>query len=84
MKSKALATHLEDLMETFQTLREFNMRLNPSKCAFKVKSGKFLVFTIHERRIDVNPEKVWAIIKMQPPKTVKEVQWLTGQSIAIN
>ena len=26
--------HLDDLQETFDTLRRYNMKLNPSKCAF--------------------------------------------------
>ena len=28
--------HLDDLQETFDTLRRYNMKLNPSKCAFGV------------------------------------------------
>ena len=47
IKSKSVGTHLADLAETFRTLKRFNMRLNPSKCAFGVSSGKFLKFVIH-------------------------------------
>ena len=36
--------HLGDLRETFDTLRLYNMKLNPSKCAFGVMVGKFLGF----------------------------------------
>ena len=32
--------HLDDLRETFDTLRTYNMKLNPSKCAFGVTVGK--------------------------------------------
>ena len=28
--------HLNDLQETFDTLRSYNMKLNPSKCVFGV------------------------------------------------
>ena len=73
IKSRSASTHLTDLAETFQTLREFNMRLNPSKCTFGVRSGKFLGFIIHQRGIDANPEKIWAIKEMQPPRSAKEV-----------
>ena len=38
--------HLDDLQETFDTLRRYNMKLNPSKCAFEVSSGKFLGFMV--------------------------------------
>ena len=29
--------HLDDLKETFNTLRSYNMKLIPSKCAFRVR-----------------------------------------------
>ena len=38
--------HLDDLKETFDTLRSYNMKLNPSKCAFGVMAGKFLGFIV--------------------------------------
>ncbi|XP_064955645.1 uncharacterized protein LOC103986523 [Musa acuminata AAA Group] len=44
VKSRKARTHLADLAETFATLRKFSMRLNPTKCAFGVTSGKFLWF----------------------------------------
>ena len=36
--------HLNKLKETFDTLCSYNMKLNPSKCAFGVTAGKFLGF----------------------------------------
>ena len=47
VKSKSASTHLTDLAETLWTLKQFDMCLNPSKCVFGVRSGKFLVFVIH-------------------------------------
>ena len=38
--------HLSDLQETFDTLRTYNMKLNPSKCVFEVTAGKFLGFMV--------------------------------------
>ena len=38
--------HLNDLQETFNTLRSYNMKLNPSKCVFEVTTGKFLGFMV--------------------------------------
>ena len=38
--------HLNDLQETFDTLRSYNMKLNPSKCVFRVTTGKFLGFMV--------------------------------------
>ncbi|XP_064971612.1 uncharacterized protein LOC135616355 [Musa acuminata AAA Group] len=79
VKSCTTAAHLTDLAETFATLRRYGMRLNPIKCAFGVSSGRFLRFIIHERGIDANPEKVQAIISMQAPRIIKELQRLNGR-----
>ena len=76
--------HLSDLRETFDTLRTYNMKLNPSKCVFKVTTGKFLGFMVSQRSIEVNLEKVRAIMELAPPKTVKEVQSLNGKIATLN
>ena len=44
VKSLRENNHLVDLQETFDTLRSYNMKLNPSKCKFRVMAGKFLSF----------------------------------------
>ena len=46
VKSLDEKKHLDDLQETFDTLKQYNMKLNPSKCAFGVLSGKFLGFMV--------------------------------------
>ena len=60
------------------------MRLNPAKCVFGVSSGKFLGFMVSQRGIEANPEKVKAILEMTSPRSMKEVQRLTGQVAALN
>ncbi|CAA0843107.1 Unknown protein, partial [Striga hermonthica] len=79
VKSKASTSHPNDLRETFQTLRAFGMKLNPSKCAFGVKAGRFLGYIVTERGIEVNREKVKAILDMAPPRNIRDVQVLTGR-----
>ena len=76
--------HLDDLKETFDTLRRYQMKLNPSKCAFGVSSRKFLGFMVSQRGIEANPDKIRAILDMEPPKNIKEVQSLTGRVAALN
>ena len=46
VKSIDKGSHFDDLQETFETLRRYKMKLNPSKCAFGVSSGKFLGFMV--------------------------------------
>ena len=84
VKSKEELTHLDDLKETFVTLRQYQMKLNPSKCAFGVASRKFLGFIVSQRGIEANLEKVKAILNLMSPKAIKEVQKLTGRIAALN
>ena len=65
-------------------LRQYNMKLNPSKCAFGVSLGKFLEFMVSHKRIEANPDKIQAILDMKLPRSIKEVQSLTGQVTALN
>ena len=46
VKSVKETQHLDELQETFDTLRRYNIKLNPSKSAFGVSSGKFLDFMV--------------------------------------
>ena len=84
VKSLHDVDHLNDLRETFDTLRSFNMKMNPNKCTFRVTAGKFLGFMVSQRGIEVNPEKVRAIMELEPPRTVMEVQSLNGKVAALN
>ena len=60
------------------------MKLNPSKCVFGVTAGKFLGFMMSQRGIEVNSEKVRAILELEPSRTVKTVQSLNGKVAALN
>ena len=84
VKSKKREDHLRDLQETFDRLRYYNLRINPSKCVFGTGRGKFLGYFVTKRGIEANPEKIKAILDMEPPKTVKEVQHLVGRVAALS
>lgn len=80
VKSRKCSQLIQDLEETFSTLRKYGMKLNPAKCTFGVKDGKFLGYIVTERGIKVNSKKVRAIQDMVAPRSVREVQRLTGRS----
>ena len=84
VKSRREEDHLEDLRETFDTLRSYNMKLNLGKCAFEVTVGKFLGFMVSQRGIEANPDKIRVIMEMTPPRNVKEVQSLNGKFAVLN
>ena len=58
VKSTQEGDHLNDLQETFDTLRPYNMKLNLNKCAFGVTTGKFLRFIVSYSGIKVNSAKI--------------------------
>ncbi|XP_074377973.1 uncharacterized protein LOC141719490 [Apium graveolens] len=84
VKSKEANDHIEHLMEMFNILRGFRMKLNPQKCVFGVESGKFLGFMVNHRGIEANPAKIKALLDMKSPTSVKQVQSLTGRIATLN
>ena len=61
VKSKRSQDHLTDLSQTFAILRQFQLKLNASICAFGVSSGKFLGSLVTRRGIEANPDQIMAI-----------------------
>ena len=72
VKSREARTLIQDLEETFSSLRRVDLRLNLEKCMFGVPSGKVPGFLVSHWGIEANPEKVKAIEDMSPPQTVKQ------------
>ena len=60
-KSQTEEGHIKDLLKLFQCLRKYRLRLNPNKCTFCVRSGKFLGFIVSQKGIEVDHDKVKAI-----------------------
>jgi hypothetical protein len=84
VKTRDREEFVTDLEETFNSLRKFRWKLNPTKCVFSVPQGKLLGFIVIHRVIEANPEKITAIINMGPPQTIKDVQKLTGCMATLN
>jgi len=78
-KSGSEEEHLINLRKLFEGLRKFKLRLNPAKCTFGVKSGKLLGFIVSQKGIEVDPDKVCAILDMPHPRTEKEVRGFLGR-----
>ena len=65
-------------------MNKYQMKLNPLKCSFGVKSMKFLRFIVNSRGIEANPEKIKALIEMKSTVKIKNVQSLTGRIAALS
>ncbi|GJY93237.1 reverse transcriptase domain-containing protein [Tanacetum coccineum] len=84
IKSRTKDEIVRDMEETFQTLREINMKLNPKKCTFGIEEGMFLGYKVSTRGLKVCPDKVDAVLSLPSPKCLKDVQKLNGKLASLN
>ena len=79
VKSKDHEGHIPTLRKFFEGIQFYKLRLNPKKCTFGVTSRKLLGFIVSQRGIEVNLDKIKAIVEMKPPKTEKEILEFLGR-----
>nr|GEU88007.1 reverse transcriptase domain-containing protein [Tanacetum cinerariifolium] len=83
-KIRTIHEIIRDIEETFKTLREINMKLNPKKCTFGIEEGIFLGYKVNTKGIKVCPDKVEAVLSLPSPKCLKDVQKLNGKLASLN
>ena len=76
IKTKHVESLVDDLRLTFDTLRRYDIRLNPEKCVFGVPARKLLGFIVSNRGINANPAKIRALSQLATPIDLKQVQKL--------
>jgi hypothetical protein len=64
--SKKKASYISDLIETLINMREAKLKLNPDKCVLGVTQGKVLGCLVSTKGIETSPDKIKAILQMQP------------------
>ena len=79
-----LVKSIKSLVEAFQVLKSYNMKLNQAKCAFGVSAGKFLGFIVNNRGIEANPDKMKVVLDMLPPSNIKDIQRLTWRIVELS
>jgi hypothetical protein len=84
VKSTKQENHIADLQETFANFRQAGLKLNPEKCVFGVKKSKFLGCLVSMKGIEANPNKIKAILWMEPQNTKKGAQRLAGRLASLN
>ncbi|GJT11164.1 reverse transcriptase domain-containing protein [Tanacetum coccineum] len=84
IKSHTEGEIIRDIEETFKTLREINMKLNPKKCTFGVEEEMFLGYKVNTKGIKVCPDKVDAVLSLPSLKCLKDVQKLNGELASLN
>lgn len=84
IKLKIVDSFLDDVVEAFDIMNHYGLKLNPKKCSFGVEAGRFLGYMVSKQGIEANPSKIQALLEMKPPNTMKDVQKLTDRIIALN
>jgi len=84
VKSMTKKDHISHLRECFKQLNLYNVKLNPAKCRYGVRSGEFLGYLVTHRGIEANPKQIEALLGMASPQNKREVQRLTGRVAALN
>ena len=70
--------HLGNLIQSFDCLRKYNLKLKPRKCIFFQKEVSFLGRLATTRGIGVDPKKIEAIINWPPHTDRREVESFLG------
>ena len=68
-KSREGESYVAYLKKLFERLRKYQLKMNPSKCTFRVNSGKLLGFIVSSCGIEVDPSKIKVIQDMSVPRT---------------
>lgn len=76
--SATFEEHLEHLREVFKRLRAANLTLNPEKCHFAKRSVRYLGHVVSDKGIQTDPDKVAAIVKIPPPRNLRELRQVLG------
>ncbi|KAJ3641419.1 hypothetical protein Zmor_027927 [Zophobas morio] len=71
--SETFEEHLSDLEKVFERLRQFRLSANRKKSVFARAAVKFLGHVISTGGISADPDKVSAIVYMQPPSNIKQL-----------
>ncbi|GJR67712.1 reverse transcriptase domain-containing protein [Tanacetum coccineum] len=84
IKSHTEEEIIRDITETFKTLRQINMKLNPKKCIFGMQEGMFLGYKVCTNRLRACPDKADVVLSLPSPRCIKDVQKLNGKLASLN
>ncbi|GJU80740.1 reverse transcriptase domain-containing protein [Tanacetum coccineum] len=84
IKSRTEEEIIRDITETFKTLRQINMKLNPKKCTFGIQEGMFLGYKVSTNGLRACPDKADTVLSLPSPRCIKDVQKLNGKLASLN
>ena len=70
--------HLQYLKKTFERCKETNLKLHPGKCFLGMESGLLLGHVVSKNGLEVDLDKVKAILALTAPTNVRKIQGFLG------
>jgi len=71
--SHTLKEHKQQVRKVLQKLKEAGLFIKPAKCELSVQKTTFLGFIISEEGLEMDPEKVNAVLNWETPQSVKDI-----------
>lgn len=76
--SNSFQEHVQHVHKVLRHLLDNHLYIKPEKCQFHVSQVKFLGFVIEPGQIQMDPQKIQAVVDWPSPSSVKEVQRFLG------
>lgn len=76
--ASSLQEHEQKLIEVFDRLRKYGLKVQPDKCEFLRKEVGYLGHIISSEGVKPNPEKVQAVKEFPIPKSCKDIKSFLG------
>ena len=76
--SRDVKTHIERLEMMLRQLMRANLKLTPAKTELMRSEVRYVGITLSSEGIRINDDRIEAIKRLEPPKTVKETQRVLG------
>jgi hypothetical protein len=77
-QAEILDDHLDKLQQAFIRLRNAGLKINATKSIFCAQETEYLGYILTRDGIKPQPKKVQAILALNPPNKVKELQRFLG------
>ena len=78
IKSRGFKEHLSNAKVILDDVRAAKFTLNALKCSFFQKQIKYLGHIISEHSVEIDPDRIKAIINLQPPTDTKSLRRFIG------
>lgn len=70
--------HYDHLLKVYKKLKAYNIKLNENKCEFFVQKIKILGHIINNGKVEIDPERIKSIKKIEAPITFKQLHSFLG------